>query len=78
MALAMRERYIPPMTTKKHTSACIAVGRNAKTGRMIPAGYGALKGEYVVRKGVDVTKPIFEQVRRASRGKDAPKKRSKG
>jgi hypothetical protein len=45
---------------------------------MIPAGYGALKGEYVVREGVDVTKPIFEQVRRASRGKVAPKKRSKG
>ena len=32
----------------------------------------------VVRKGVDVTKPIFEQVRRASCRKLAPKKRSKG
>ena len=66
------------MSTRKHTSACVTVGRDAKPGRMIPAGYGALKGEYVVREGVDVTKPIFEQVRRASRGKVAPKKRSKG
>ena len=78
MALATRDRYISPMSTKKDTSACVAVGRDAKTGRMVPAGYGALKGKYVVRKGVDVTKPIYEQVRRASRGKDAPKKRSKG
>ena len=78
MALPARNRYILPMSMKKDASACVTVGRDAKTGRMIPAGYGALKGEYVVRKGVDVTKPIFEQVRRASRGKVAPKKRSKG
>jgi len=66
------------MSTNKHTSACGAVSRDAKTGRMIPAGYGARKGEYVVRGGVDITKPIFEQVRRASRGKAVPKTRSKG
>jgi hypothetical protein len=66
------------MSTKKRTSACGAISRDAKTGRMIPAGYGALKGEYVVRKGVDVTKLIFEQLRRASRGKVVPKTRSKG
>jgi hypothetical protein len=66
------------MSTKKQTSASVTVARDAKTGRMIPAGYGALKGQYVVRKGVDVTKPIFEQVCRGSRGKVVPKKRSKG
>ena len=66
------------MSTKKHASDTVAVRRDAKTGRMIPAGYGALKGKYVVRKGVDVTKPVFEQVRcRASR-KVAAKDRSKG
>jgi hypothetical protein len=36
------------------------------TGKRLPLkGYGALKGQYEVRKGVDVTKPIYEQ----SRGK---------
>jgi hypothetical protein len=24
-------------------------------------GYGSLKGEFVVRRGIDITKPIFEQ-----------------
>jgi hypothetical protein len=66
------------MTVKKRTSTCVGVSRDAKTGRMIPAGYGALKGQYVVRKGVDVTKPIFEQVRRTSVRETAPKKRGKG
>jgi len=42
---------------------------------MLPAGHGALKGQYAVRTGVDVTKPVFEQVRRASRGERAPKKK---
>jgi hypothetical protein len=66
------------MSASKQTSTSVTVGRDVKTGRMIPAGYGALKGQYVVRKGVDVTKPIFEQVRRASRRKTAPKKHAKG
>jgi hypothetical protein len=66
------------MSTKKRTSACGAISRDAKTGRMIPAGYGALKGEYIVRTGIDITKPIYEQVRRASRGKMVSKTRSKG
>jgi hypothetical protein len=84
MAFPTRNRYILLMSTKKntsakkHTSGCATVGRDAKTGRMVPAGYGALKGEYVVRKGVDITKPIFEQVRRTSRGKLVPNKRYKG
>jgi hypothetical protein len=66
------------MSTKKHTSACVNVRRDAKTGRMIPAGYGALKDQYVVRSGVDVTKPIFEQVQRPPRARAAPKKLGQG
>jgi hypothetical protein len=66
------------MTTKKHPSTLGSIARDPKTGRMIPAGYGALKDQYVVRKGVDVTKPIFEQVCRTSRGKVASKRHSKG
>jgi hypothetical protein len=26
-----------------------------------PSGYGSLKGKFVVRTGIDVTKPIYEQ-----------------
>jgi len=66
------------MSMKKYSSVHVTVGRDAKTGRMIPAGYGALKGQYVVRKGVDVTKPIFKQVGDGARRKAAPKKVSKG
>ena len=73
-----RNRYIIAMTTKKHTSTRASIARDAKTGRMLPAGYGALKGQYVVRKGVDVTKPIFEQVRRVSGRETAPKQLGKG
>lgn len=62
------------MSSKKRTSDGVKVRRDAKTGRMIPAGYGALKGQYLIRKGVDVTKPIYEQVGRRSRKKAEPKK----
>jgi hypothetical protein len=27
-----------------------------------PEGYGALRGQFVVRSGLDLTKPILEQV----------------
>ena len=45
---------------------------------MIPGGYGALEGQYLVREGVDVTKPIYQQVSDCSRRKRAPKKAGKG
>jgi hypothetical protein len=35
---------------------------NKKTGKQLaPKGYGALKDEYVVKEGIDLTKPIYEQ-----------------
>jgi hypothetical protein len=66
------------MSTNERTSTAVTVGRGAKTGRMLPAGYGVLKGQYVVRPGLDVTKPIFEQARCASRRKTALKKPANG
>jgi len=78
MASEPSSDYIGAMSTKKHASATVAVGRDAKTGRMIPAGYGALKGKYVVREGIDVTKPIFEQVRCRDSRKVTAKQHSKG
>ncbi len=78
MASPTSNRYMFAMATKKPASTCRSIARDAKTGRMIPAGYGALKGQYVVRKGVDVTKPIFEQVCRTPLRQAASKKRGKG
>lgn len=61
--LSPESAMICSMSPKKRTSD-VKVRRHAKIGRMIPAGYGALKGQYVIRKGVDITKPIYEQVGR--------------
>ncbi len=42
--------------------------RDARTGRVLPLkGYGALKGQYAVRRGIDLTKPISEQAARLER-----------
>jgi len=30
-------------------------------------GYGSLKGEFVVRRGIDITKPIFEQADKSAK-----------
>jgi hypothetical protein len=30
-------------------------------------GYGSLKGEFVVRRGIDITKPIFEQANKSAK-----------
>jgi hypothetical protein len=37
--------------------------RDTETGEtFVPKGYGALKGMYSVKKGIDLTKPIFAQI----------------
>lgn len=36
-------------------------------GRVVPHGYGKLRGRYRVQPGIDLTKPIFEQVVRGGR-----------
>ena len=43
--------------------------RDARTGRWVEVrGAGALKGKLTLKRGVDLTKPIFEQVSKG-RGK---------
>lgn len=37
--------------------------RDARTGELRPAGYGSLKGRFMVKPDIDLTKPIHEQVR---------------
>jgi hypothetical protein len=40
-----------------------AIISDARTGKQLPLkGYGALKGEFEVRKGLDLCKPIAAQV----------------
>jgi hypothetical protein len=35
--------------------------------RSVPKGYGALRGQFVVRRGIDLTKPIYEQILKLER-----------
>jgi hypothetical protein len=51
----------PPMTTK--------TVRNARTGHVVEVkGAGSLKGGLAIKRGIDLTKPIFEQVTKANGG----------
>lgn len=45
--------------------------RDPETGRLLTLkGYGALKGQFMVREGIDLTKPIAEQVARLERARE--------
>ena len=55
--------------------------RDTETGEtFVLKGYGALKGEYSVKKGIDLTKPIFAQTEKkaktAAAANSLPAKRS--
>ena len=58
-----------------HTPVPGKIVRDSSTGRMVEVrGYGALKGQLDIAKGVDLTKPIYEQVKkRSARSATAPK-----
>jgi hypothetical protein len=50
-------------TTKVSKVKTAAVRKKAPAKRgQYPEGYGALRGQFVVRPGLDLTKPIYEQV----------------
>ncbi len=50
-------------TTKASNRKTAAVRKKAPAKRgQYPAGYGALRGQFAVRPGLDLTKPIYEQV----------------
>lgn len=53
-------RYVSRMA---HTSSPPKLVRDARTGRWVEVrGAGALKGKLTLKRGIDLTKPIFEQV----------------
>jgi hypothetical protein len=49
-------------STTKASKQIAAVRKTAVKQARFPKGYGSLRGEFVIRPGLDVTKPIFEQV----------------
>jgi hypothetical protein len=57
-------RYIE-LVAKSMTKASklnAAVRKTAVKPARYPEGYGALQGQFVIRPGLDLTKPIYEQV----------------
>lgn len=56
-----------PNTPRTFKSGGSSLVRDAKSGRILPLkGYGSLKGEFKVKPGVDLTKPIAAQTLRGS------------
>jgi hypothetical protein len=49
-------------TTTKASKFNAAVRNTAAKPTRYPKGYGALQGQFTVRPGLDLTKPIYEQV----------------
>ena len=49
-------------STTKASKSDLAVGKTATKKAPYPKGYGALRGQFVVRPGLDLTEPIYEQV----------------
>jgi hypothetical protein len=60
----------------------VLVIKDKRTGKISTLrGYGALRGDYVVRKGIDLTKPIAPQVAdkmARTRNRPSQRKRRKG
>ena len=55
----------PAPTRKKAPEVPVTIVHDPKTGRVVEVhGYGALRGQFEIRPGIDLTKPIYEQVLR--------------
>jgi hypothetical protein len=53
----------PASARKQVPESPVTIVRDPETGRTLPLyGYGALKGQFEIRPGIDLTKPIYEQV----------------
>jgi hypothetical protein len=63
------------MAKTKASKASVAVRKSAPKPAVLPKGYGALRGKFVVRRGIDLTKPIYEQYLKASQKERSRKSR---
>jgi hypothetical protein len=50
------------MSKTKASKARVALRKSGAKLPVLPQGYGALRGQFEVRPGIDLTKPIYEQV----------------
>jgi hypothetical protein len=75
MAKIGRNQSTGKFTVSANGKGSPATIRDSRSGRMLPLkGYGALKGEFEVRKGVNLSKPIAAQAAKPKAGKaPAPK-----
>jgi hypothetical protein len=55
------------MAKTKASKTRTAVRKSAAKPAVLPKGYGAQRGQIVVRPGIDLTKPIYEQWLRLDR-----------
>lgn len=63
MAKIARNQSTGRFTVSANGKSEPAIISDAKTGKRLPLkGYGALKGEFEVRKGLDLCQPIAAQV----------------
>jgi hypothetical protein len=53
--------YIEFMAKTKASKTQTAVRKSAAKPAMVPKGHGALRGQIVIRPGIDLTRPIYEQ-----------------
>lgn len=55
----------PAATREKARDVPITTVRDPVTGRVVEVhGYGSLRGQFEIRPGIDLTKPIYEQALR--------------
>jgi hypothetical protein len=55
-------RYTQPMSKTKASKSRAPLRQSGVKPPLVPKGYGALKGQFEIRPGIDLTKPIYEQV----------------
>ena len=67
--------YGSAMARTKASKAAAAVRKSARKPAVLPKGYGSLRGQILIRRGIDLTKPIYEQYLRLERKERRRKKR---
>jgi hypothetical protein len=70
MAKIARNKSTGQFTVSANGKGSPATIRDSQSGRALPLkGYGALKGEFTIRKGMNLSKPIAAQAAKPKRRK---------
>lgn len=76
MAKIARNGSSGKFTVRSGDDGAYTTIRDQRTGKLLPLkGYGALKGQFKVKKGLNLSKPIAAQVAKKSGKKTAAKAR---